>query len=231
MTQKPHTPSSLPALGGKAPSTKAVDWECIELDYRAGIKTLRQIAEENGITHGAINKRAKRDGWERDLSEKIQSKADALVSKALVSKAVSMETKVSERQVIEVAAQAVADVRLAHRRDIHRARNLANALLDELERQTNPETLALLSELGELLRNPDDKGMDKLNDLYHAIIALPERSKTMKVLVESLQKLVDMERTAFGMDAKGADDDKKGVEAVSTKDLLLLAKALRGGQQ
>lgn len=231
MTQKPHTPSSPPAPGGKAPSTKAVDWERIELDYRAGIKTLRQIAEENGISHVAINKRAKRDGWTRDLSAKIQSKAEELVTKELVTKTVTTETKMAERQVIEVAAQAVADVRLAHRRDIHRARNLANALLDELEQQTNPETLALLNELGELLRNPDDKGMDKLNDLYHAIIALPERSKTMKVLVESLQKLVDMERTAFGMDAKGADDDKKGVEAVSTKDLLLLAKALRGGQQ
>ena len=231
MTQKPHTPSSPPAPGGKAPSTKAVDWERIELDYRAGIKTLRQIAEENGISHVAINKRAKRDGWTRDLSAKIQSKAEELVTKELVTKTVTTETKMAERQVIEVAAQAVADVRLAHRRDIHRARNLANALLDELEQQTNSETLALLNELGELLRNPDDKGMDKLNDLYHAIIALPERSKTMKVLVESLQKLVDMERTAFGMDAKGADDDKKGVEAVSTKDLLLLAKALRGGQQ
>ena len=231
MTQKPHTPPSSPAPGGKAPSTKAVDWERIELDYRAGIKTLRQIAEENGISHVAINKRAKRDGWTRDLSAKIQSKAEELVTKELVTKTVTTEAKMAERQVIEVAAQAVADVRLAHRRDIHRARNLANALLDELEQQTNSETLALLNELGELLRNPDDKGMDKLNDLYHAIIALPERSKTMKVLVESLQKLVDMERTAFGMDAKGADDDKKGVEAVSTKDLLLLAKALRGGQQ
>lgn len=231
MTQKPHTPPSSPAPGGKAPSTKAVDWERIELDYRAGIKTLRQIAEENGISHVAINKRAKRDGWTRDLSAKIQSKADELVTKELVTKTVTTETKMAERQVIEVAAQAVADVRLAHRRDIHRARNLANALLDELEKQTDPITLALLTDLGDMLRNPDDKGMDKLNDLYHAIIALPERSKTMKVLVESLQKLVDMERTAFGMDAKGADDDKKGVEAVSTKDLLLLAKALRGGQQ
>lgn len=229
MTQNKQTPP-LPH-GGKTPNTKAVDWERIELDYRAGIKTLRQIAEEHGISHVAITKRAKRDGWTRDLSAKIQSKAEELVTKELVTKTVTTETKMAERQVIEVAAQAVADVRLAHRRDIHRARNLANALLDELEQQTNPETLALLSELGELLRNPDDKGMDKINDLYHAIIALPERSKTMKVLVESLQKLVDMERTAFGMDAKGADDDKKGVEAVSTKDLLLLAKALRGGQQ
>ena len=170
------------------------------MDYRAGIKTLRQIADENGITHGAVNKRAKRDGWERDLSEKINAKVDALVSKAVVSKAVSTETKVAERQVIEANAQAVADVRLAHRRDIHRARRLTNALLDELEQQTDPATLALLTDLGDMLIAPDDRGVDKLNDLYRAIISLPERSKTLKVLAESLQKLVDMERTAFGMD-------------------------------
>ena len=114
-----------------------------------------------------------------------------------------METKVAERQLIEVNAQAVADVRLAHRRDIHRARRLANALLEELEKQTGqvPE----LQELGELLRNPDERGTDKLNDLYQAIISLPERSKTMKVLADSLRITVDMERQAFGMDAKGAD--------------------------
>ena len=41
------------------------DWERIELDYRAGVKTLRQIAEEHGLSHVAINKRAKRDGWDR----------------------------------------------------------------------------------------------------------------------------------------------------------------------
>ena len=70
MTQKPQTPPSPPATGGKAPSTKAVDWERIELDYRAGIKTLRQIAGENGITEGAIRKRAKRDDWDRDLSHR-----------------------------------------------------------------------------------------------------------------------------------------------------------------
>ena len=38
----------------------APDWEKIEADYRAGIKTLRQIAGEHGVTHGAINKRAQR---------------------------------------------------------------------------------------------------------------------------------------------------------------------------
>ena len=50
-----HTPKAPP------------DWEAIELDYRAGIKTLRQIAEEHGISHPAIAKRAKRDDWSREI--------------------------------------------------------------------------------------------------------------------------------------------------------------------
>lgn len=176
------------------------DWERIELDYRAGIKTLRQIADEHGITHGAINKRARRNGWERDLSGKINAKADALVSKALVSTPVSTESKIAERQVIEAAATAVADIRLAHRHDIRRARTLTNALLNELEAQTDPSTLAMLHELGEMLRNEDDNGQDRRNDLYTKVISLSERSKTMKTLADSLRVMVDMERTAFGMD-------------------------------
>lgn len=190
------------AAGAAVPDAKkaAVDWERIELDYRAGIKTLRQIADEHGITHGAINKRAKRDGWERDLSEKINARADALVSKALVSATVSKETKIAERQVVDANAHAVADIRLAHRSDIRRARTLTNALLSELEQQTDPGTLELLGQLGELLRSEDDNGQDKRNDLYVKVISLSERSKTMKTLAESLRVMVDMERTAFGMD-------------------------------
>ena len=61
------------AAGAAVPVKAQPDWERIELDYRAGIKTLRQIADEHGITHGAINKRARRDGWERDLSVRAPS--------------------------------------------------------------------------------------------------------------------------------------------------------------
>ena len=189
------------------PKPKA-DWERIELDYRAGVKTLRQIAEEHGISHVAVNKRAKKDGWTRDLSAKIQAKADELVTKAEVTKSVTLETRMTERVVIEEAGQALADVRLAHRSDIHRARRLVNSLLDELEQQTDPETLVLMQQLGKIMVAPDEKtGRDKLNELYMAIISLPERSKTMKMLAESLQKLVDMERTAFGMDKEAPAED------------------------
>ena len=209
----------------KAPADKATpDWERIELEYRAGIQTLRQIAEAHGITHGAINKRAKTQGWTRNLNAKIQAKADALVSKAAVSTEVSKEAKIAEKAVIDANAQAVADVRLAHRRDIHRARKLTNALLDELEQQTNPITLGLLTDLGVLLMKPDDKGRDKLKELYMAIISLPERGKTMKLLTESLQKLVDMERLAFNMDAK---TPAEGAEATRFKQMNDAERAVR----
>ena len=216
---------------------KKIDYDRIEPGWRAGLLSPHQLAalytEETGqkVSHAAIIKHFKKSGIARDLSSKINDRANAMVTEAMVTGKVTSKPSIPDSSIIEQGSVQVATVKLAHRRDIHRARNLANALLDELEKQTDPITLALLADLGDMLRSPDDKGMDKLNDLYHAIIALPERSKTMKVLVESLQKLVDMERTAFGMDAKGADDDKKGVEAVSTKDLLLLARALRGGQQ
>lgn len=106
--------------------------------------------------------------------------------------------------MVEANAQAIADVRLAHRKDIGRARALTNTLLDELAKQTDPRTLELLEQLGELLRSEDDNGQDRRHDLYMKVISLSERSKTMKTLAESMQKLVDMERTAFGMDVKDA---------------------------
>lgn len=208
---------------GDKPVSNSPDWEAIELDYRAGIKTLRQIAGEHGITHGAVNKRAKAQGWERDLSAKIQQKADALVSKSAVSTSVSTESKIAERQVIEANAEAVATVRLSHRRDIQRSRSIVMRLLDELEQQTGPETVVLLEDLGDLLRREDDKGQDKLNDLYHKIISLPGRAKTMKDLGESLRVLVTLERQAFGFDAPSGADGSP----VAGKDMTDAERAVR----
>lgn len=196
------------------------DWERIELDYRAGIKTLRQIAEEHGISHVAVNKRAKRDGWSRDLAAKIQAKADELVTKSMVTTPVTSEARIAEKAVIDANAQAVADIRLAHRHDIRRARKLTNSLLAELEQQTDPRTLEMLAELGELLRKEDDIGQDRRNDLYMKVISLSERSKTMKTLADSLRAVVDMERTAFSM-----DKDQGPV----SDPLTSLLKAITGG--
>lgn len=182
------------------------DWDRIELDYRAGIKTLRQIAVEHGISHAAVAKRARKDDWARDLSAKIQAKAEALVTKRSVTKLVTAEAKIAERQVVDANAEVVANVRLAHRKDIQRARALTMQMLDELEQQTDPETLELLRQLGEMMQ--DGSGMDRLSGLYHRVIGLPERTKTLKMLTESLRVTVDLERQAYGIkDGEGGIED------------------------
>ncbi|MBN4165082.1 hypothetical protein [Pseudomonas fulva] len=188
-------------------TTKQPDWEAIERAYRAGLLSIREIASAHGITHGAINKRAKRDGWERDLKAKIKAKADALVSKRSVSTAVSTKSPDTEREIIELNAEVIANIRMAHRGDISRGRRLTNKLLDELESLTDNRDL--FDELGELMREPDDNGQDKRNDLYQRIIDLPGRTKTMKELAETLKTLVALERQAYDLDVKqgGSEED------------------------
>jgi hypothetical protein len=167
--------------------------------------SIREIASTQGITHGAINKRAKRDGWERNLKAKIQAKADALVSKRTVSTLVSTKQADTEREIIEVNAEVIANIRMAHRGDISRGRRLTNKLLDELEGLT--DNRGLFEELGELMRSEDDNGQDKRNDLYQKIIDLPGRSKTMKEMAETLKTLISLERQAYDLDTKSGGND------------------------
>ncbi|MBX9484481.1 hypothetical protein HL273_19185 [Yersinia enterocolitica] len=183
------------------------DWEAIESAYRAGLMSIREIASQHGITHGAINKRAKRDGWERDLRAKIKAKADALVSKREVSTQVSTEKALSERILIEVNAEVIANVRMEHRGDIRRAREITNALFDELGAEC--ADIDALRKLGELMLQPDENGRDRLNEVYQSIIALPERVKAVKALSDAMKNLIGLERQAYDI------GDDKGDNVVS----------------
>ncbi|WP_337036435.1 hypothetical protein [Pantoea agglomerans] len=183
------------------------DWEAIESAYRAGLMSIREIASQHGITHGAINKRAKRDVWERDLKAKIKAKADALVSKREVSKQVSTETATNERILIEANAEVIANVRMEHRGDIRRARNIASSLFGELEAEC--ADVGALEQLGELMLSPDDKGQDKLNEIYHKVISMPGRVKSMKDLSDTLKTLIGLERQAYDIDGTTGDESTK----------------------
>lgn len=179
-----------------------IDWILIEKDYRSGIKPLRQIAEEQGITHGAVNKRAKRDGWTRDLSAKIKAQADAKVSKAAVSAEVSKESMVTEKLVVEANADLQYKIRMEHRSDIGATRKLFQELLYEVQSMTGFRDL--FEEIAELYdkSGPDSAGRwktDKANELYRKIIATSGRVDNAKKLTEMLEKLVKLEREAFGI--------------------------------
>ncbi|HBR2265389.1 TPA: hypothetical protein L9P21_000107 [Klebsiella pneumoniae] len=183
------------------------DWEAIETAYRAGVMSLREIASQHGISEGAIRKRAKRDDWSRDLAAKVKERADDLVRKAEVRKQVRTETALSERVLIEATAEVVAAVRMEHRGDIRRAREITNALFDELGAEC--ADVDSLRKLGELMLSPDENGRDKLNEIYHSIISMPERVKAVKALSEALKNLIGLERQAYDIDGPEGDNSVK----------------------
>lgn len=207
---------------------KAPDWERIEADYRAGLLSVREIAAAQGVSHVAIGKRAKRDGWERDLNAKIKAKADALVTSRTVTSQVTAEKVATDRAIIEANAEVIANVRLQHRQDIGRARSLAMGLLAELEFQTaNRE---LLDELGEVLSGSEEGGglSDKMIAIFQAVTSLPGRTKTMKDLGDTLHKLIGLERDAYNIGSGGEAPPGSGqVVAVDAQQVATALARLR----
>ena len=187
---------------------KVIDWESIEQDFRAGILSQREIAGQYGVSHAAIQKRAKRDGWDRDLNAKIKAKADALVARREVAKEVATANAATERQIIEANAERIAQVRGEHRSDIARVRNLGLTLLGELESQSADPVM--LAQLGELMASPDENGVDKLNDLYKKIISTPSRVDSAKKVAETLRHAIGLEREAYGLDDKASGKETSG---------------------
>lgn len=185
-----------------ADNRKKIDWEGISREYRAGIRSLRDIGNEYGVTEGAIRKRAKAEEWPRDLSEQIKAKAEDLVRKEAVRNG-TIGTQ--ERTVVATNAQMQADAILQSRKDIQRYMTLGDALITEVEAQTaNPE---LFEQLGELLQSPDEKGMDKLNEIYRKVISTNGRVETFKKLAETYKTLIGLKRQAFGI-SDNAEGDK-----------------------
>jgi hypothetical protein len=189
---------------------KKIDYERIEPAWRAGIKSPSQLAfeytAETGVkvSHAAIIKHFKKLGVPRDLGAKVKAKADSMVMEAMVTGKVSAVTTKRDAEIVLDSALIVANVRMAHRSDIGRSRRLANKLLDELEGLT--DNRELFEELGELMRDPDDKGFDRRNELYGKVISLSGRTKTMKELSETLKTLVLLERQAYDLESAGDVD-------------------------
>lgn len=141
----------LPRLRGMA--KQDIDWEQIELDYRAGIKTLRQIAATHAISHVAIAHKAKKLGWTRDLTARIAARADEQVTAAL-NKTDSGKRLEAENEIVESAASALAALQIAQRRDVGKAREVVRALFEQFE-QARPglgESVRLVKQLTDSLR-------------------------------------------------------------------------------
>ena len=120
-------------------SAKQPDWEAIERAYRAGQLSVRLIGEQNGVAHNTILKRAKKEGWQRDLSDHVRAAVKEKVTRA-VTRGSDQSQLVTDAEIIEEAAEAGAAVVLAHRADLNVWRGIAGKLAAALaEMDVNEE--------------------------------------------------------------------------------------------
>lgn len=163
-----------------AEKRKTYDWEAIEADYRSGQLSLRQLSELYGPSPSTIQYRVKKDGWERDLSDKVRKQTDAVLNRDAVE-----DSQADENDIIKAAGQRAAGVVLNHRKGINRLHNifdrLAGVTEKELEKYESRKPAAV-----------DSKDLQRLqNGFGHCC--------------RSYAQIVLLERQAFGLDPRGAE--------------------------
>lgn len=150
---------------------KNIDWEGVEGDYRAGQLAIRAIAEKYGTKEGTIRSRAKKQEWERDLSDQVQQ-----ATKNKLSRTVSRTSRTSEEmretddEIIEQASNETVALVLKHRKGIARYWQIADEFSGQL------------------------KDLEVTKDNYHTY------SRSLNSGVDALGKAIKLERQAFNLD-------------------------------
>lgn len=196
----------------KDTSKGRLDWEAIERDYRAGVLSTREIAEAYGCSHTIINRKAKENGWVKDLTSKIKKR----VSTALVALEVStahaggntdagnthQTKKEAEAETVEAAAQTVVGVIVSHRKDVNRARGLVAMLMNQLhEAADHRESIRDIIED----ETQGDRSPNRRMAMLRAV-AIPAHAGTVRDLSMAMKNLVALERQAFNIDLNPPDE-------------------------
>lgn len=207
---------------------RKIDYQTIEPDWVAGLKSPAQIAAEYtertgvSVSHVAITKHFKRAGIARSLKARIMEKAESMVTASMVSGKVDSETIRRDSEIVEGGALAVANIRIGQRSDIARAKSLTMKLLGELEAITDHADL--FEQLTQCLK--EATGSQQMA-LFMRVLDLPSRIKGSKELADNLRTLISLEREAWGIDSAPppADDTPMDEMELARRVAFLLAQA------
>ena len=197
---------------------KEIDWELIERHYRAGIKTVRQLASEYGVSHTAIQKRAKKFSWVRDLTEKIEQTTRNMVATKVVARVVATEQKLSDAATVMAYSEVISQVELTQQDDLKQSLEMTRLQMRELALLGNPNIASFLIEIGKEMSSAvtDDHGVvvspDKKAELFDYILSLPGRIKMAKELAAAHGVYIPLQRKVFRLDNDGNNANKSAYE-------------------
>jgi hypothetical protein len=178
------------------PERRKPDWDAVERDYRTSKFTLRELAEKHGVTHTTVARRAERENWQRDLADAIRQATNA----QLVQQTVQQECTTAHQNATDtvlVAAHVNTQVILGHRKGLQEITHVRNLLLSQVAQAA--AQLPELAEVIEMLRQPNDAGMDKANDMMRKAMQRTALVDDLKKLAEVDEKVRKGEREAFGI--------------------------------
>jgi hypothetical protein len=112
---------------------KQPDWEAIERAYRAGMLSLRAMAEQFGSKESTIRSRASKNGWKMDLTAQVKAATKEKLSRSTSRTTVAQSDVREDAQIIEEASDVAASIVLSHRTDLAQWRGIANKLRDALD--------------------------------------------------------------------------------------------------
>ena len=233
-----------------------LDFAILEGEYRAGAKSLHQLAEEYKIARESLRMLAKEHGWTRDLQPAIKERTATLLRqvdeneshlpssvwvddndshshKKTIHLAGQKPSRINEAEVIEAVAQGNAAVIRKGQKRIARLQGVVEGMIEELASQSlSADQLQHMSEFVAMVdgqMTEDKVSAKEVNtrvSAFKKILQLDGRADTAAKLATSLKTLIGLERQAHGI-ADNANGDADGGDKNKDVDLTVNEAARR----
>jgi hypothetical protein len=174
------------------------DWAAIELAFRSSKIALRKLADEFGVTEGAIRKRAKRFAWTRELIPRINERTKEKVLDPTSVPGYKLETAEEqleqEEAFIEQAANRAAAVLLTHQALLTEAKQAAMGMVQHILRQVKESGLptVMLDDNGKVVIGKDGQPVE-------AVLGPLAYVKPLKEVAQTMAIIVDLERKTYNI--------------------------------
>lgn len=189
-------------------SRASIDWEALEVEYRTGKYSNRQLGTKFGVSESAIRRRAKLKGWEKDLSKKVQQQTRIkstqkavvdTVRKQREAQGSDVEAPLTEDEIVEAAAEHSATIITQHQKRIEKYQVIVDDFADRITEQVATGRIKVMTKSGE--PTEIDTPLDYVG-------------RSISNGVMALERLVKLERQAHGIDSDERSDEGETLEAL-----------------
>ena len=156
------------------PKRPPLDWEAIEREYRAGQLSVTEIGRQYGCSKTAIQQRAKKWAWTRNLTAAVQLETQRRLTEMELAGQVAAG---NAREVVDSAAARGVEIVTIQRKSLRRLIERVDRMFDLLEREDKDGPGLEPKDIGGLLRDCSTalaKAIPLQRQAYNIGTGLPE---------------------------------------------------------